>query len=491
MNSLSEKDIEGQLFYLSREAIKTIVLNSKCGILSSFRASKKSSHTNNISILSGFSPLICIYKKGSPVFIHNKSSHGFDESSFKKDISPSTNALMTLTLLDLSRYYSCYTNNNRNVESLSDAYSYLSKEQLEFYYENLRNPEGVFIEKKNISDGNAKGYNLIDKNKKFNFVDQSFMMDAYYLYSCNHPDDPSSNDYKNFSLQILEMFLDFNDILYTLSFEDGCTILLSFNIFYNLSKDENCKSLIIDLSDFLINKFDEKDYYVDSLDSCSLLALSLMDSFKHTEIVSFKEKSDEISEKLKDLYNDEKGIFIKLTDKKEIKYSSLEICFYFLLIFTRSKEKDNVFEYRSMISNLYKKFFISSGLVYSWPEAPSLDETERYRGLSLHSQDMLDESYFRMPNIPSPESAGLAPLFAKNIIYSRKKDSFTRPKDVFDSYKNVLIFFLFIHYFMDDIINEMNFDATTDGSISNSEPDESSDKIISDDDSKEAKKEKS
>jgi hypothetical protein len=216
-----------------------------------------------------------------------------------------------------------------------------------------------------------------------------------------------------------------------------------------------------------------------------------MDSFKHTEIVSFKEKSDEISEKLKDLYNDEKGIFIKLTDKKEIKYSSLEICFYFLLIFTRSKEKDNVFEYRSMISNLYKKFFISSGLVYSWPEAPSLDETERYRGLSLHSQDMLDESYFRMPNIPSPESAGLAPLFAKNIIYSRKKDSFTRPKDVFDSYKNVLIFFLFIHYFMDDIINEMNFDATTDGSISNSEPDESSDKIISDDDSKEAKKEKS
>jgi hypothetical protein len=44
---------------------------------------------------------------------------------------------------------------------------------------------------------------------------------------------------------------------------------------------------------------------------------------------------------------------------------------------------------------------------------------------------------------------------------------------------------------MDDIINEMNFDATTDGSISNSEPDESSDKIISDDDSKEAKKEKS
>ena len=108
MNSLSQKDIEGQLFYLSREAIKTIVLNSKCGILSSFRASKKSSHTNNINTLSNFSPLICIYKKSSPVFIHNKTSHGFDESSFKKDINPTTNALMTLTLLELSNYYSNY-----------------------------------------------------------------------------------------------------------------------------------------------------------------------------------------------------------------------------------------------------------------------------------------------------------------------------------------------------------------------------------------------
>ncbi|MDS0528526.1 hypothetical protein NNC19_22880 [Clostridium sp. SHJSY1] len=473
MNSLSEKDIEGQLFYLSREAIKTIVLNSKCGILSSFRASKKSSRTNNISILNDFSPLICLYRKSSPIFIHNKSSHGFDESSFKKDISPTTNALMTLALLNLSRYYSYYCDNNRNIDSLSEAYSYLSKEQLEFYYENLRNSEGIFVEKKNISDGNAKGYNLIDKNKKFNFVDQAFMMNAYYLYAHDNPDDPSSEDYKNFSLQILDMFLDFKDLLYNLSFEDGCKILLSFNVLYNISKEEKCKSLIIDLSDFLISKFDEKDYYIDSLDSASLFGLSLLDSFKHTGIETFKEKSNEIFQKLKELYNDEKGVFTKLTDKKEIKYSSFDICFYFLFIFIGSKEKDNMFEYRGMISNLYRKYFISSGCIYSWPDAPTLDETERYRGLTLRSQDMLDESYFRMPNVPSPESSGLAPLFAKNITYSKKKDTFSKPKDSFDSYRNLLIFFVFIHYFMDDIIKDMNFDVSTDIPNKNSQPIES------------------
>lgn len=457
MNSLSQKDIEGQLFFLSREAIKTIVLSSKCGILSSFRPSKKSSHTNNINTLSSFSPLICVYRKASPVFIHNKTSHGFDESSFKKDINPATNALMTLTLLELSNYYSNYKAKVRNANSLEEAYSSLIKEQLDFYSENLRNAEGVFVEKKNISDSNSKGYTLMEKDKKFNFSDQAIMMNAYYLYSKNNPEDSVSIEYKNFSLQILDMFLDFNEAMYNVSFEEGCKLLLAFNLFYSYSTEEKCKSLIIDLSDFLINKLDEKNYYSDSLENCSILALTLLDSFKHTEIISFKEKSDEIYAKLQDLYDEEKGMFLKPTDKKEIKYSSLEISFYFLAFLLHAKNKEDTSEYKNMLHTLYKKFFISSGLVCSWPEAPSLDEVERYRGLSLQSKDMLDESFFRMPNLPSPASSGMAPILAKNVLYSKKKDSFTRNSDTFDSGKNMFIYFAFIHFLMDDVIEDMDF----------------------------------
>ncbi|WP_430857606.1 hypothetical protein [Clostridium paraputrificum] len=457
MNSLSQKDISGQLFYLSKEAVKTIVLNSKCGILSSFRASKKSSSTNDISILNNFSPLICLYRKASPVFIHSKTSHGFDESSFKKEINPSTNALMTLCLLELSDYYGHYQRRHKHVTSLEKSYIFLCKEQLDFYSENLRNSEGVFIKKKNISEGNAKGYNLIEKDKKFNFSDQAFMMNAYYLYSLYNPEDPVSSDYKSFSLQILDMFFDFKEALYNISFDEGCMILLAFNVFYDFSKEERCKTLLIDLSDFLINKFDEKDYYVNSLDSCCMLAISLEDSFKHTDIIAFKEKSNEIFDKLEGLYDEENGIFLKLTDKKDIKYSSLEISFYFLAILLHSRNKDSSIDSKNMISSLYKKYFINSGIVSSWPDAPTLDEVERYRGLSLNSEDMLDESFFRMPNLPSPESSGIAPIFVKNITYSRKKDSFTRSKDSFDSDKNMLIFFTFIYYLKDEILGEMNF----------------------------------
>ena len=59
----------------------------------------------DITTNSNFSPLLCVYRKSSANFIHSKNSNGFDEDSFKKEINPSTNALMTLCLLELLDYY--------------------------------------------------------------------------------------------------------------------------------------------------------------------------------------------------------------------------------------------------------------------------------------------------------------------------------------------------------------------------------------------------
>ena len=463
MNSLSKKDISGQLFHLSKEAVKAICLNSKCGIVSSFRSSKKSHSNNDISTLSDFSPLLCLYQKSSPLYVHSKTSYGFDESTFRKNINPSTNALMTLCLLELSDYYSHFDTSNGKVNPKAKSYGILCKKQLDFYTNNLRNSEGVFVEKKNLSEDNSKGYNLIEKDKNFNFSDQAFMMNAYFLYSLYYEDEPISSDYTEFSIQILDMIFDFKEELYNVSFEEGCKILMALNIFYSLSKLEKSKIIIIDLSDFLINKFQEKDYFVTALDDCSLFAITLKDSFKHTEIVAFNEKSEEILEKLEGLYNNEKEIFMKLTEKKEVKYSSLEICLYFLAMLVRSESKEETIESRNIFSNLYKKLFIYSGIVLSWPEAPTLDDAERYRSLSMHSNDMLDESFFRMPDLPAPESSGLAPIFIKNVTYSRKKNSFTCSKTSFDSNKNMFMFFLLIHSLKDGIVENMSFNKNQEG----------------------------
>ena len=167
MNSLSQEEINAQLFYLSKEAVKTIVLESKCGLVSSIKNFKNLSPSFDINTMNNFSPLLCVYRKASPNFIHSKNSNGFDEDSFKKEINPSTNALMTLCLLELLDYYRCFENIERSTYSIYEIYNSLTKEQLQFYSENLRNSEGVFADKKNMFENNSKNYNLVDKDKKF------------------------------------------------------------------------------------------------------------------------------------------------------------------------------------------------------------------------------------------------------------------------------------------------------------------------------------
>ncbi|MBS4974734.1 MAG: hypothetical protein KHZ55_11295, partial [Clostridium celatum] len=452
MNSLSEKEINGQLFYLSKEAVKTIVLQSKCGLVSKIRKNKSSSSID-ISTNSNFSPLLCVYRKSSSNFIHSKNSNGFDEDTFKKEINPSTNALMTLCLLELLDYYRSFENIDSNNYDLYTVYNTLAKEQLEFYSSNLRNGEGVFIDKKNLLENNSKNFNLVDKDNKFKFSDQAFMMIAYYIFSVKNPKDDISATYAEFASQILKMFCDFKDKLYECSLDEICKVLLSLNILYDYKKDDEIRDLITDLADYSMSKFDEKDYYVDSLDTASLCSLVLTLSYEHTKIITFLDKSTEIINRLYSLYDEDKGAFYKLSSKKEIKYSCFDITFYILSFIIYDDKIGNSSEYKKMISTVYKKFIINSGIITSWPEAPTLDDFERYRSFSLNSKDMVDESYFRMPDLPTPDSNGSAPIFAKYVTYNKRKDTFSNIKNTFDSYRNFFNFFLIIYLFKDEYMD--------------------------------------
>lgn len=452
MNKLSNEDICGQLFHLSKEAVKTISLNSKCGITFSFRSSKKSHTHNDINISKDFSPLICIYKKASPLFLHNKTNYGFDDTSFKKEILPKTNALMTLCILELYDYYDNYKSNSKSILSIQNVYKILCEKQLNFYSQNLRNSDGMFIERKNSTTNTLKRYSLSDHYKKVTLEDQAFMMAAYYAFYYYFPTNELANDYKNFSNEILNMLIQSKDDLYNTSFEEIEMILLAIILAYKYSNNDNCKELIIDLCDFLISKYDDNPSLQEKIDLTSLFYLLLIESYKYTNMLAFKEKSTEIIEYLEGLYDSSKGIYIKNSNKKEIKYNSDELCLYFLALFTENYDKSEL-KMNNIISSLYKNIFINSGIISSWPSAPTLDEVERYKFLSLNSKDMLEESYFRMPSFSTPESIGIAPIFFKKATYSKRKNIFSASKSSFDSSKNVFIFFNFIYHLKSKVIN--------------------------------------
>ncbi|MDM0492236.1 hypothetical protein QTH10_11305 [Clostridium perfringens] len=453
-NSLSKEEIASQLLFLSKESVNHIVLESRCGISTNYKNLKENFKKDEISFFKNNTPLICIYKKAKPNIYSSKYSKTWDDTTFKKDIPVSSNALMTLSLLRLCSYYEKFKNINSALYKRAAFYKNLSKLQLEFYYTYLRNPEGFFVNKKNDESSSKSGLNISEKEDEMSYSDQALMMLAYYMYSKVAPEDSDSKTYEDFALQILNMFVNFKEELYSLSLDECCKINYCLNNMLLYSHNEDCKLLVLDLSDFILNKYYESNSTFSNLETTSLLALNMYLSYKNTNILIFKDAYLDLIELFCNMFNDEKGIILKGTDKKEYKYTNMEICLYLTnLLMSFDLDEDSSDKRENIISKVYKNYIVNSGIVTSFPDAPNLDSHERYKKFSLKPDDLIDESMFRMTNANSPELTGLAPIFTKNLKYSTKKSIFTSDKTTFDSTKNMFIFFVFINSFIDKYID--------------------------------------
>jgi hypothetical protein len=449
INTLNKSNIEKQLFHLSKETLKYLVLQSKCGITLPIKELKiKNTPNIDINTISSFSPLLCIYKKANPKLLSVENMLSLEEDSFKKEILISSNALMTLSIIELSIYYKKFKDINREKYTLGILYQNLAKKQLDFYAAQLRNEEGVFVDKKYATDSAKEDINLEEKNKKFKFSDQAFLMCAFYKYSCID-ESKSGEGYRNFSLDILKMLLDFKDNLYDISFEELCKLSLALNTFYKYSNLDQAKSLLIDISEYLMEtqrnnlllKLESK------LESHCLLSINSILLYNSTNILIFKEFAKEINDRLLELYNPELGIFVKNLEKKETSYSSSEIVFYLISILLYSNMNDTSSDNNLIIIDIFKRQLVESGIILSWPDVPAIDDMERYKDDSLDSEDLLQDQNFKLATIATPENAEVASIFIKYVTYNRKKEIFTQSKLTFDTADNMLIFFLMLRLF--------------------------------------------
>lgn len=449
MNSLNKQVIESQLFHLSKEALKHVVLQSKFGISTSVKNLKlKNIPTNDINTITGFSPLLCIYKKGSPKLVDLNSSYCWDEDKFKREVTIQSNAFMTLCLLELCDYYSTFKNPNTEKDTSFSLFHSIAKKQLEFYASYLRTSDGVFVDKKDESDDLGESFKFQEKDKDFKFSNQAFLMAAYYKCSIIEEDD-CSTEYKNFSLDILNMFEEFKDEIYSLSTEELLKLCLGFNIFYSYSNLDKAKCLLIDIAEYILDNFEE---YTSNLiddnnivNSC-LFYINCLCLYQNTELLKFKEAGEKIYEKLMDLYDPELGIFIKNSDKKELEYSADEIVLYIFCILLNSEVNEEELN-KDILLDVFKHQLVNSGILLSWPEAPNLSDIERYKNHSLKSEDLIEEQYFRPETIATPENIRLAPVFSKYITFNRKKQTFKQSKPSYDSTKNMTLLFLILHYY--------------------------------------------
>lgn len=447
INNLTEENIKNQLFHLSKEAIKHIVLHTGGGITTSRKDFKiKDLHQSELSLIKGSYPLICIYKKANPK-MNSDNKLLWDNKKLKKEISIPSNAFMSLALLELSDYYCKFKELDEAKYSHCGLYAKLTKRQLQFYYSYLRNDAGVFVDKINITEDDENDLKFENKCIEFKFADQAFLMAAFYKASLH--EDKDSEEFKNFSLDILKMFKHFKDELYSLNMDEIIKLALGFNIMYEYYKDEDIKCILLDLLELIQENYE--DYALlqkkHKFENQCLCSINYILFYKNTGILKFKDLYRSIYDSLLNLYNEDLNLFIKDTDK--MIYSAEEINLYIMSLLCYSKffadENSNSDFSESQVSvNIFKKQLVESGIILSWPEAPSLDDRERYKNFSLNNEDLLDENNFKISSVPTPESIELSPIFLKEVKFSDKKGLFKTSKGSFYSEKNMFIFFLYV-----------------------------------------------
>jgi len=447
MNSLNSETIENQLFFLAKESVKYLVLNSKCGITIPTSELKAKNLPNfDINIIKSFSPLYCIYKKGNAKLINIGGGLSFDEDALKKDIIIEGNAFMTLSLLELIDYYKKFKDIDNKKYSLSTLYLIIARKQLEYFAANFRNIEGVFVDKKNTTPELTRDIKFEEKNKKFKYSDQALLMAAYYKYSL-YDEDKCGVEYKSFAMDILSMFLEYRDELYRCSTEEILKLCFAFNLLYSYSKLDKAKLILLDLMEYIAeDDICELEINEESkIEHNNLLFLNCILFYNSTGIIKFKDKAFKNYNKFIELYEPERGIYIKPSEKKELEYNSFEIISYLLCILNQRKIFGKNKDSNMVAVDIFRRQIIDSGIILSWPPSPDLDDVERYKNFTSKSEDLLDEQTFRMATLPTPEAIELAPVFIKNITYNKKKEIFSQSKPSFDSTKNMFIFFLIIY----------------------------------------------
>jgi hypothetical protein len=447
INTLNKNNIKNQFFYLSKESLKDIVFDSKCGIYIPTRDLRSKSFPKiDITTISLNSPLLCVYKKADAKLKSEEGKLIWNENKVKKEITINSNAFMTLALLELVDYYRSFKDIDDTKYVLNSLYLKLCKEQLEFYALHFRNKDGLFVDKSDLTDPMSQEFNFEDKNNKFKFSDQALMMAAYYKYS-TYDNGKQEEEYKKFALDILSMFVQYKEQIYNVSFEELNKICLALNIFYKYSGSEECQHLLLDFSDLLIEQYHTKPSIIINakLDYSCMLFINCMLIYNNTFMLKFKDTSDDLYEKLSKLYESNKGILLKENSDKEITYTCNELLLYMYSLMLYS-DFNRLEDDSYMLQDIFKHQILDSGIVLSWPDSPALDNTEHYRNFSLKSEDLLKDEDFRMATMPTPDNNELASVFIKSVVYNKRKDSFKQSKLSFDSSKNMFIFFLSIFF---------------------------------------------
>jgi len=349
--------------------------------------SNKFSIDNDFNFINGLTPIKAVYSKTALSLSQND---GFEKNTtlpfepidkeFEKRLVPKNQGLLILNEINLSKLLYNKSIIRRNQESsyeeklIAMILLDLAINQATFCHNYLRNADGLFVEKSNLSS-NLDKLDLEESDGKIDWEDQVYILYAYaLLYQVlNTPsfkryfDSDMANLFKNYALDLLNILEHHEYEIIELETANLSSFISSFiEALDILDNERKYLSFALSLCDELYAREKQKGFMLSHRHAKEAASLAshfksieaLTNGFRYTNFNLFLNASEEIYNNLNSVWDNNLGLF-SLDEKDDIKYSSKSIS-YVLKSLNKLLKTTSSPDLKESIKNQLTNFFDSS-----------------------------------------------------------------------------------------------------------------------------------
>lgn len=411
---------------------------------------------NKYEIPENVTILRSIYKKGDPHYSNTYNGNDkdyrnfmWDDSSFKKIITPAAQAYLIMDEIMLAKYFhKCmddeYKISENHSEKLTTSLLLINSAivQVQFASDYLRNSDGLFVSKTDLSQNSYGDPYLEEVDGLPTVSDQALVLKALSMLSDSLMDDklPLFKDnsdalsVKKYADEIFQVFLDSPDEIFNSKTRDLCNVISSSIQYYALSQNKDAVfdyitrlalelESRVDMSGNLTRfPFENK---LTSNSSCFTAIKALMEAYKFTGIYKFLNTSITLYKKLNLLWDPVNNLYL-LDNEDKYKYTLRDIGSVIsglnaLRLFANDDYKNDA---GSKLLRFFNSAVNSSKLVQSsMPPPPDRDFESFFNCLRSGSESVAYGDFCNV-DIPQALESGIAPVFAKKFTFSPKKRKF-------------------------------------------------------------------
>lgn len=397
--------------------------------------------------------LRAVYKKGDPKYLnaYNGDKRDYqnfiwDSSTFKKTITPAAQAYLILDEIMTAKYFYKSTGRDYNEanncdEKIGTALMLMKSAdiQSQFMSDNLRDHDGLFIPKEDISENPFGDAELEEEDDQPDISDQALPMKAFSMLArtLKNPeyalfnDEQASSANQKWASELYEVFQDSPEDIFTSKTRDLCNVITACVEYYKINANDDVKEYIMKLALELESRIDMSgnllrlpyDSKLTSNATCFTAIKSLIEAYKITGIQKFMSSATSLYNRLDILWNPMDCLYSLDKDDK-YKYTSRDVGSVIaglnsLRLFAEGDIRENA---ENRLTGFFNSAVNGSKLMLSSMKPPEAHdfETLYYRSICNGSA----AGNFCHPDIPQDLETGIAPVFAKKFTFKSNKRTY-------------------------------------------------------------------